>query len=168
MGKWLFPLGCGIQNLGLAVIIGGMLVIGAIAAPVLFREFAAQRHVMGAALTLVFGRFDTVLLVSLGFVALGELLRLKFGSPQPFAPVSLIRHGLMVLMAGGIIYSALVINPSIATMQRAGVRPDASPQGLVFHRTHKLSEALYKGELLAAILVLMLNPFVLTAARTQP
>lgn len=158
MGKFLLPLGTGIQNLGLAVIIGGILVVGAFTAPVIFKHF--PRHEAGEALTVIFRRFDIVLLVSLGLVVLGEILRIAFGHFSLTAPVSIARYAILAVTAGMLLYSTLSVNAEIERMQQAGIHPGATGEGLRFARTHKLSENLYKASVLGAALLVVLTPFV--------
>ena len=158
MSKWLLPLGTGLQGLGLALIVGGMLAIGAFAAPAIFKQFA--RAEAGAALTMVFRRYDVVLLISLGLVLVGEALRIVFGSFSLTAPVSIARYVIFAVTAGMMIYSTQVVNADIERMQQAGIHPGATGEGLRFARTHKLSESLYKWEMMGAALLILLTPFV--------
>ena len=53
-----------------------------------------------------------------------------------------------------------VVNADIERMQQAGIHPGATGEGLRFARTHKLSESLYKWEMMGAALLILLTPFV--------
>lgn len=150
--------GSAMQNLGLALIVGGMLAIGAFVAPVIFKQF--PRHEAGVALTIVFRRYDILLLVALGLVFAGEAGRYLSGLFANMHWMNLVRYGILVMMGGLMIYSTQVVNKQIEDMQHAGIHPDASPQGIEFAKTHKLSENLYKTEMLLAAVLLLLTPFV--------
>ncbi len=156
--KW-FATGTAMQTLGLALILGGIFTLGALIAPVMFGTF--PREEAGAALTVVFRRFDRVVLICLGLIVVGEVLRLwAHGFSFPTGLLASLRYVLMGLVAVSIIISTQVIDPKIEAMHQAGVRPDATEQGLEFNRIHKQSEKLYKGEMVGVLLILLLTPFI--------
>src|SRR5690348_16357646 len=62
-----------LENLGLALMIGGMLALGAFVAPAVFKQFPLPEA--GRVMTLIFRRYDDVLLVSVGMIIAGEILR---------------------------------------------------------------------------------------------
>lgn len=154
----LTALGSGLQNVGLALMVGGMLAIGAFCAPVIFKHF--PRHEAGAALTVIFMRFDKVLLGALVLMLMGEALR--FCSQQFVwqTPLGYLRLALMLVLAGLMLFATLKVNPSIATMQSRGISPNATPEGIQFAKTHQLSESLYKAQMLLALGLLLLTPWV--------
>ncbi len=156
--KW-FATGTAMQTLGLALILGGIFTLGALIAPVMFGTF--PREDAGAVLTVVFRRFDMVVLICLGLIVVGELLRLwAHDVAFTMGVLAWIRYGLMGLLAVGIIISTQIIDPKIEAMHQAGIRPDATEQGLEFNRIHKQSEKLYKAEMVGALLILLLTPFI--------
>lgn len=156
--NWQISLGTGLQMLGLALMAGGMLAIGAFAAPVMFKQLA--RPEAGDILTVIFRRYDNVLLVALGIIILGEALRLLPGLLPVTAPLAVARYVILGATVGMVLFSIFKVNADIETMHKAGIRPDTSPQGQVFHETHKLSEGLYKLEMLGAALLILLTPFI--------
>jgi hypothetical protein len=142
--------------------IGGMLTLGAFVAPAVFgglpRPEAAP--LMGT----LFRRYDQVLLVALGLVWLGEILqgRLSGLCPIPRRPLPLLRSFLLLGLTAGLLTVSLGVNPAIERMQRAGLqRTPLTAEGRNFERTHRLSETLYKADLLLATLLLLLTPFTL-------
>ncbi len=159
MTTLLFPVGNGLQNLGLSVIIGGLLALGAFTAPVLFKHFA--RPEAGDAMTLIFRRYDMVLLIGLGLILGGELLRIiPTGLPPLLSFPVIVRYVILAALGGMVLYSTLVLNPKIEALQD---QPDFRSNLEVreqFNRVHKLSEKLAKMELLAGVILLMLTPFV--------
>lgn len=156
--SFLHPTGTALLMMGLALMIGGMLALGAFTAPVLFR--AMPRPEAGEAMTLIFRRYDSVLLVGLGLVVLGEVLRLLSAGLPTLTPVIGIRFGVMALLVGMMLYSILTVNPQIEAMQKAGVTHGATEEGKRFSETHQMSEKLYKIELAVAVVLLILTPFV--------
>lgn len=153
------PLGSGLQTLGLGLMAGGMLALGAFTAPQVFGNF--PREAAGPVMATIFRRFDIVLLVCLGLVWVGELLRCC-GGLKPFVKNHLhkIRACLLLALTLGVFYSTLKVNADIARFNREGVhREFLSAKGRQFEKTHKLSETLYKVDLLLAVLLILLTPF---------
>jgi hypothetical protein len=146
------------QMLGFSLMAGGMLALGAFTAPVVFSHFPRQEA--GPVMALIFRRYDVVLLVALGLVLIGEALR--WASKQ-FAFKSWLAWLRAVLLAGltaGLLYSTLSVNASIEQMNKAGWhRGYTTAQGRQFEAAHKLSESLYKLELLMVVLLILITPF---------
>lgn len=154
----LAPLGTGIFYLGLALIIGGLLSLGAFTAPVLFKSFS--RPEAGEAMTIIFRRYDTVLMIAVGLVILGEILRaLPHGIPA-FNFLVVARYVVLVALAGMTLYTTQVLDAKIAAMyDDPNFRKDLEVR-TEFNEAHKLSEKLAKMELLAGVILLFLTPFV--------
>lgn len=154
----LYPLGSGLQMLGLALMAGGMLALGAITAPVVFGHFS--RADAAPVMALIFRRYDMVLVGALLLVWLGEFLRCLRTEGRTSTLLNRVRYGLLILLSGAMLYSTQVLNADIERMNKAGVhRSFTTVEGLRFERTHKLSESLYKGELLLVVLLILLTPF---------
>lgn len=156
--SFLFPTGTAVQMLGLSLLIGGMLALGAFTAPVLFRTF--PRLEAGEAMTVMFRRYDIVLLAGLGMILVGEALRLVATGVPSIGFLAGLRYGTMAALTGLMLFSVFNINAQIEAMQKAGVRHGASEESKKFTATHQLSEKLYKIEMSAAVLILLLTPFV--------
>ena len=156
--NWMADAGTGVQNIGLALMIGGMLAIGAFAAPVIFRQF--PREEAGTALTLIFRRYDIVLLVALGLVLAGEIARYLSGVFEANQTMNLVRYGLLVALTGLMLYSIQVVNAKIEAMHHQGVQRSGTPEGQEFHRVHVLSEQLYKIEMFLAMGLMVITPLV--------
>ncbi|HEY9688311.1 MAG TPA: DUF4149 domain-containing protein [Coleofasciculaceae cyanobacterium] len=153
----LWPVGTGVQLVGLALMTGGMLALGAFTAPVVFGQL--PREQAGPIMATIFRRYDVVLLVALGLTLLGEAMRVVSKCAATVSKLSIVRYVLMALLAAGILFSTLKVNADIERMNRAGWHRDYSSQGRTFEATHKLSESLYKVDMLAALLLLILTPF---------
>ena len=153
-----------LQLLGFALIVGGILCLGAFVAPVLFREI--PRADAGAILVTVFRRFDMLLLGALGMVLVGEAARLLIGGWPGFTWLSILRSLLLVALTGLMFLSTLKVNAEIAEMQVTGkIHSTQIEERQAFLKTHALSEKLYKAQCLLAALLLLLAP--LAMARSE-
>jgi hypothetical protein len=138
-----------LELLALTVWIGGLLVLGTIAAPSAF-DVVAVRHVAdGRALAgAIFGealrRFHLVSYVCGAIVILTLVARAVLGPrPMRFA----IRLGIAVVMLAAAAYSGLVVSTAVARAQaEIGGSPSSLPQGdprrAAFGRLHAQSTAL--------------------------
>ncbi len=142
------------ENLGLALMIGGMLALGAFTAPAVFHAFPKEDA--GRVMTLIFRRYDIVLTASLILILFVEISR-HFRKGFQFSPLPLRRYLVLIplLLIG--IYAQDFIHPQIEQYQKAGVIRGVGQAGLKFDRLHHQSEAFYKLELLFAVLLLMMN-----------
>jgi hypothetical protein len=159
----LLPLGSGLQNLGFALMAGGMLALGAFTAPVVFGEFS--RAEAGPVMAIIFRRFDRVLQGALLFTLLGEALRVGSQQTQRHGWLPLLRWLLLGGLMLSLLYATVFVNADIERMNRAGRHRDlTTATGRQFEKQHKLSEGIYKANLLIVILLILLTPF--TAAQT--
>ena len=155
-GKLMF--GTALKNLGLAVMIGGMLALGMFAAPTLFQMLqpAEAGRVMGD----VFTKFDKVLLVGLIMAGIGEAMRVCAGGCDCKKPVGMLHNLSMAALIVLVLYSTFGLHPELQKMQPAEVAAGNGQQSEDFAKKHQQSEGLYKFQLIVAILVLVLKPFV--------
>ena len=140
--------------LAIAVWLGGLLVLGAIAAPSTF-EITAARHVANdrAVAGAIFGemlrRFHT-----LTYACAGLLLASIFGrkilgpTPRPFA----VRIGIASLMLATTLFSGLVVSPEIERMQQQAPLVDSARA--TFGRLHALSMALQLVPIVGGLLMI--------------
>jgi hypothetical protein len=156
-----FPVGTALQSLGLAVMIGGMLALGAFTAPAVFGGL--PREMAAPVMARIFSRFDDVVLAAMITAQLGEFLRWLSRTVSMKSRLNILRLGLLGLLTVSVIYSTQMLNPNIEKMNMAGVhRHQSTAASARFDDLHKLSEKLYKLELLTAVLLLVLIPFVRT------
>jgi hypothetical protein len=135
--------------LTLVVWVGGLLALGAIAAPATFDVLAARqipddRLLAGALFGEILRRFHIVSYVA-GALLLATLILRRVLGPRPrrFA----WRAGLAALMLGASAYSGLAVSARIARLQQdIGGAPSSLPEGdarrVEFGRLHGLSTAL--------------------------
>jgi len=144
----------------LVIWVGGLLALGAVAAPAIFDVLAAQpdkgRMLAGALFGEILRRFHLVSYV-VGGLLLGTLLLRRVLGPAPrrFA----WRAGLAALMLATTAYSGLGVAARIERLQRdIGVAPSSLPEGDVrrveFGRLHGLSTALQLVPLLGGLMLI--------------
>lgn len=156
--KCMVSAGTVLQMLGLAVIVGGVLALGAFVAPELFRDI--DRVQAGRVMSMVFNRFDKALLGGLVLILIGEMMRFLSGALAHKSIIAIGRYVTLAVLAVIMFYTVFVSTPDLLAMTRAGIRPGATPEGLEFTRKHKQSENLYKLQVLAGVLLIILTPFV--------
>jgi hypothetical protein len=134
---------------------GGLVVLGAIAAPLVFHIVPMPDA--ADAMAAVFARFDQ-LVIGLGLTLLvtdGVLLLARRGSPsdwldrvRPFATIVLALLG---------IGEAMYITPRIAGLHAAGAVRGVGDSGLRLDALHDVAERLGKGQLLLAVFLVVLH-----------
>jgi hypothetical protein len=147
--------------MALTVWVGGLLALGAIAAPSIFDVVAARHVADGRALAgAIFGetlrRFDILSYVC-GAIVVGTLAARAVLGPRPMQFA--VRLGIALAMLAASAYSGLVVSRSIARMQtEIGVSPSSLPDGdprrAAFGRLHALSSALQLVPVLGGMLLL--------------
>ncbi len=153
-GAW----GTGLQSLGLALLVGGILVLGALVAPMLFKSF--PRADAGVAMLTIFRRYDMVLLGALALIAVGEALRvMAFGWPSLsfFGVGRYVVMGVLMLL---VLASGFYLNPKMAKIAQSEGFQTNLEQREAFQSSHKVSEKFAKMELLLGVMLLLLTPFV--------
>ena len=154
-------LGTGVQSLGLALIIGGLLALGAFTAPVLFKAFS--RPEAGEAMMIIFKRYDIVLLVAVVLVAVGEVLRILPAGVPSMSFFAITRYGLLLALMGMTLYSTLSLTPTMMDLYQNPDYRAGNEQGVVLHeqfnRSHKFSERLAKMQLVLGLILMLMTPF---------
>jgi hypothetical protein len=149
--------------LAIVVWIGGLLTIGAIAAPAIFdtvtlRQLADARLLSGAIVGEILRRFHLVS-YGCGIVILGMLLLRAVLGPRPrrFA----LRFGIGAIMLAATLYSGLVITKQIADVQKqigpvaASSLPAGDPRRSAFGRLHGYSTLIQLVPLLGGAALLL-------------
>jgi hypothetical protein len=147
--------------LALTLWVGGLVVLGGIAAPSIFDVLAARhvpddRILAGALFGETLRRFH-LLSYGCGLLLMATLLARSVLGPRPvrFA----VRFGIAFLMLGATLYSGLVVSGRIAAAQTAiGAAPSTLPEGdprrVAFGRLHATSTGLLMVPLLGGLFLL--------------
>jgi hypothetical protein len=141
-----------VQLLAVAVWAGGLLSLGAIVAPIVFRVVPAPTS--ADAMTLVFRRFDVVAIVCAAVALVAEAAFAKRGGKVTRSDLA---RGLSLVGASGLaIAIGAWLSPGIADLHRAGAIRGIGDSGLALERLHHLAETFAKTEilLLGAVFVL--------------
>ena len=160
------PAGSALQSVGLALMVGGMLALGATTAPAVFGSL--PRDQAAPLMAHIFIRYDLVLSLALGAVILGEMLRYLSREVSARSRLNWVRYALLILLSVGTYYSTDVLNPQIARLNQCGAHRDLQTKtGQQFDALHKRSEQVYKLDMMLALLLLVLTPFVRPTSKTE-
>src|SRR5262245_65354867 len=152
--------------LALAVWIGGLLALGAVAAPAIFQVVAdkgvpAGRALSGAIFGDVLRRFHLVSYACGAWILLSLVARALLGPrPRRFA----IRACIAAVMLGASLYSGFVVSASISHVQQeigqdvsASTLPADDPRRAAFDRLHGRSTLLHFVPLVGGLVLLFLE-----------
>jgi putative copper export protein len=136
---------------GVALWLGGLLALGAIAAPVVFSTVAMPAS--ADAMTVVFRRFDSVAMACAAVVLASEAARVL--ARIPFGPADHVRAGAGVLAGVLAVFEGESVSPRIAALHAAGVVRGLGDAGAQLARLHDIAELCGTIEvaLLAAVVV---------------
>jgi len=159
--EWTHRVGAVIGLLAVSLWMGGLVALGALAAPVVFAivPFPSSADAM----TLVFRRFDDVAMAC-GAVLLATEAARALARPPP----TRLDHGRVVasaLAALAAVVEATRISPRIAELHAAGVVRGASAAGAALSRLHDEAEMCGKVELALLVAVVALQVAALSRAR---
>lgn len=152
--------GIGLESIGLALVLGGLVALGAFTAPELFRVL--DRPAAGEAMTRIFRRYDKVIAVALVLMIVGEGQRYSLTSewfPQTFP--ELFHTVLAFALIGYLTVLVLDVNPKLEKAQLEGVAtlPADDAKVIAFNTLHKTSERLAKLSAVLALVLLLAAPF---------
>jgi hypothetical protein len=147
--------------LAIAVWLGGLLALGAIAAPIVFS--VAPWPSSADAMALVFRRFDLVAMtcaaIALGTEATQRLARVRFFT------VDHVRSGAIALAAAMAVLEGTCISPRIAALHAAGAVRGMGSAGAQLARLHDLAEWCGKGQLVLLVAAVGLHVVSVSAHR---
>jgi hypothetical protein len=152
-----------IALLALTVWIGGLIVLGAVVAPVVFA--AAPHGIAADAMTSVFVRFDKIAMVAAVVVLGTEAVRARVSARPGHAEVA--RVVLSVVLAACAALEGLSVTPKIAELHASGAMRGVGEAGASLDSAHALAEMLGKGQALLAVGLIVLHVLTLPAAGTS-
>jgi uncharacterized membrane protein len=132
--------------------LGGLLVLGALVAPIVFGSVPAPMS--GDTMTVVFRRFDEVSLACAAIVGVAEAVRARAGG---VGRADIARIVFAVIAVGCTLVIAVSISPAIASLHAAGAVRGVGPLGEQLDRTHDWATRIAKVEALAIALVIALH-----------
>ena len=136
-----------VQLLSIALWAGGLLALGAVVAPIVFRVVPAPTS--ADAMTLVFRRFDGV---AIGCAATALVAEAAFAMRGGRVTRADVARGLCLTGAAALaIAIGAWLSPGISDLHRAGAIRGLGEPGLALARLHHLAESLAKTEILLLV-----------------
>ena len=145
--------------LAAAMWLGGMLTLGAVAAPVVFHVVPAPYN--ADAMTVVFRRFDVIAMTCAALVLLSEAVR--GAAARSFSRLDAARLAAAVLAGAAAIVQGVWLSPAIEGLHRAGAMRGVGPLGQELDSLHNL--ATKSGSAQALLLAVLLVLHVVTVSR---
>jgi hypothetical protein len=145
--------------------VGGMMALGAIAAPMVFAIVPAP--LSGEAMGASFRRFDMVAMGCAVALCGAEVVRTFLARRRRRAAVERIRGALAIALAGAAAFTGLSLTPRIVELHHAGARRGVGDDGAALDRTHRQAEMVGKAEVAMGVAVLALHVFTLRARRPE-
>lgn len=156
MPNWLYLITNLVYHLGLALWVGGALVLGALVAPALFR--ALPRPAAGAIFGPTLRKFTRLRLDALVASILAAGVKQAVWERVATLWISL-RWAALFVMAAIVVYELASLEPALEA-RRVHLTPemaDDHPERQAFQRLHKRSESLMKVSVVAALVAMLLS-----------
>jgi hypothetical protein len=148
----------------IAVWLGGLLALGAIAAPVVFSM--VPMPTAADAMTVVFRRFDLVAMTCGAVVLLSEAIRAV--RRAPLARRDVARAAVSVLAAAASVVQGMHVSPRIAELHAAGVSRGLGAEGIELARLHDLAELYGQAQVILLAVAITLHVATLSRPRAAP
>ena len=143
---------------------GGLVVLGAIVAPIVFHHVPAPYS--ADAMTLVFRRFDKVAMGAAGLVLAAEALRVI--ARERVRAIDVVRLVVAVTASALAVWQGVALSPRIAALHDAGALRGFGPLGLELESLHATAEGEAKAQLALVAALLALHVYSLaTSARAN-
>jgi hypothetical protein len=139
--------------------VGGLVALGACAAPFVFRMTPAPFS--GDAMAAAFGRFDQIAIGSAVVLLGAEVARTWAAGRRGRALLSRLRRFAAMSMAALAVYTGLSLTPRIASLHHEGVRRGVGEEGAMLEHIHARAELTGKATALLGIAVIALHVFTL-------
>ncbi|HXX65683.1 MAG TPA: DUF4149 domain-containing protein [Polyangiaceae bacterium] len=152
--------------LAVAVWMGGLLALGALAAPVVFAVVPLPTS--ADAMTIVFRRFDAVAMVCAALVLVMEAARAANGARPRFDRARSVFSLLAAILA---VFQGIFVSPRIAHLHALGVRPGpvsssgSAAMGASLSRLHEVAVACAQTQVVLLAVVVALHVVTLSSAR---
>jgi uncharacterized membrane protein len=145
-----------VSLLAIALWIGGMVALGAIAAPVVFGTVPAPTS--ADAMTIVFRRFDKLAIACVVIVLVVEA---ALALTAKVTRVDVARGLLAAIACICVIVVGVFVSPRIEALHHGGAIRGLGPEGLELESFHRLAERLGTVELVIAALLVGLHVFAI-------
>lgn len=145
--------------------IGGLVALGACAAPAVFHLTPApySGNAMGAA----FASFDRIALGGAALTLAAEVARTWAAGRGGVSAVARVRRLAAIVLALLVGYGALIVTPKINELHLSGAVRGVGPEGELLDAIHKRAEMFGKIEVVLGILVVVLHVLTLKGRREE-
>jgi Domain of unknown function (DUF4149) len=150
--------------LAVAVWLGGLVALGAVAAPVVFSMVSFPSS--ADAMSVVFRRFDTVAMACGSLALVTEAIRAVSG--RGFRPLDHARALVTFLAAATAVLEGVSISPRIAALHAAGAVRGVAPPGMELAHLHDVAETIGKTEVVLLAVLVVLHVVALSAPAERP
>jgi uncharacterized membrane protein len=154
--NWIYLFFNALYHLGLALWIGGAVVLSAIVAPSLFSSF--PRHQAIILMTPILRRFARLRLGALLMILIGAGAKALIWERFALTPLLAVRWGAIVLLAWALLFDLLRTKRLVAF--GAGIEPEAAPEDprrLIYDLFYVRAEGLMKASVVAAFFALIFS-----------
>ncbi|MDP9148686.1 MAG: DUF4149 domain-containing protein [Myxococcota bacterium] len=138
--------------------LGGLVALGAIAAPIVFN--VVSHPASADAMTLVFQRFDLVAMACAGMVLATEAALAS--ARGAFDRLDRWRSGLSALAGALAVYEGTRVSPAIAALHAGGAIRGVGSAGADLSRLHDVAEACGKAEIAILVALVVMHVFALS------
>ncbi|MDP9036704.1 MAG: DUF4149 domain-containing protein [Myxococcota bacterium] len=150
--------------LSISLWLGGLVALGAIAAPIVFN--VVSHPASADAMTLVFQKFDLVTMACAAVVLATEAALAS--ARGAFNRLDRWRAALSALAAALAVYEATRVSPAIAALHAGGAIRGVGSAGADLARLHDVAEACGKAEIALLVAVLVMHVFALSGRCDAP
>jgi putative copper export protein len=148
--------------------LGGLLVLGAVVAPTIFREVPMPDS--ADAMTIVFTSFDRIAISAASIVAVAEVVRFRAeraSRGNAIERIDLARLAVIAVAAVLAIIQGAWLSPAIIALHREGAIRGLGPSGERLERIHAWSERCGKTESLLLVALIVLTTHALARPSRQ-
>lgn len=151
--------------LAAGLVVGGMVALGACAAPMVFRLTPApfSGNAMGAA----FARFDRVAIGASCALLAAEVVRTYLARRQRPRITERLRRFAGIGLAGAVTFMGLVLSPEINDLHAKGARRGQGELGMQLEATHQRAELVGRLEAALGLLCIVLHVFTLRSGTEE-
>ena len=157
MPNWSYLVVNFLYEIGLAIWIGGTVVLGGIVAPILFKNL--QRHEAGALFGPSLRRFARWRIAALLLIIFGGAIRYLAWETHAVTVWIALRWLAIAFLAFSVVYELGILERALERRRRdlAPDQSDDDPRRAAFQRLHRRAEVLMKASLIAAVVALFLS-----------
>lgn len=155
MPNWLYLIFQFLYDLGLALWIGGTIVLGAAAAPVLFKSL--PRPQAGAIFGPILGRFARIQAIALLMIVVGAGARFLIWERHAATLWLVGRWAAIVLLAWALLGQMSIQKKMRVIGSNLGPETEDNPLRVLFQHLHTRAEGLMRASLIAAFIALFFS-----------